>query len=119
MRISDAAWLLLLGLAGCSAGGPSAKAAGDVIDCALRGAAGFAHDCRVERREQDGARLLIVHHPDGGFRRFEVVDGGTSLSAADGAEALAIAANGEHLDVSIDGDRYRFPGTLLNDAGAR
>jgi hypothetical protein len=114
MRISDAAWLLLC-LAGCSAGAPSATAAGDVIDCAIHGAAEFAHDCAVERREEDGVSLLIVHHPDGGFRRFRLVDDGAGLAAADGAEAVAIARTGERIDASIDGDRYRLPAIMLSD----
>ena len=71
MRTSDGAWLLLLCLAGCSAGESSAKAADDAIDCAVHGAARFAHVCAVERGEGPDARLLIVRHPDGGFRRFE------------------------------------------------
>jgi len=89
----------------------------DLIDCATGSAAGFAHDCAVERTVQDGAVVLIVRHPDGGFRRFKVVDGGQSLAAADGAEALAIAANADRLDVSVDGDRYRIPKAMLTDAG--
>jgi len=116
LRISDAAWPLL-GLAGCSAGGP--PAAGDaVIDCALASAASFTHDCTVERSREDGARLLTVRHPDGGFRRFRVVDGG-SLVVADGAEAVAVARNSQGLDASIDGDRYRFPAGMLSDDSVR
>jgi hypothetical protein len=115
MRISDAAWLLLLGLAGCSAEAPAAN--GDVIDCALAGAATFTRDCTVERSEVDDAILLIVRHPDGGFRRFTLVDG--AISVADGAEAVAIARNSAGLDASIDGDRYRFPASMLGDDTAR
>ena len=117
MRISDAAWLLL-GLAGCSAGAPSAGG-GAVIDCALASAASFSHVCTFLRSSSEGAALLIVHHPDGGLRRFKLVDGGKSLAAADGAEAVAIARNSEGLDVSIDSDRYRFPATMLGDDSAR
>jgi hypothetical protein len=113
-RIFDAAWLLLA-LAGCSAGEPAAG--GEVIDCALASAASFTHACTVERSKDDGESLLIVHHPDGGFRRFREVDGG--LEAADGAQALAIARNADRIDVSIDGDRYRFPATMLSDDHAR
>ena len=81
MRV--AAGLALL-LAACSPSASDAPA-GDVIDCALGGAAGFSHDCSVERSEQNGDPVLIVHHPDGGFRRFTVLDDGESLTAADGA----------------------------------
>jgi hypothetical protein len=112
-----AAGLALL-LAGCSASGGS-KPAGDLIDCAVGGAAAFTHDCSVERAEVNGARLLIVHHPDGRFRRFQVVDGGKSLAAADGAAALAVASNGERVDVGIDNDRYRIPTAMLRDDRGR
>ena len=113
-----AAGLALL-LAACSPSESSAPTAqGDaLIDCAIGGAAQFAHDCSLERSRRDGT--LVVRHPDGGFRRFKVVDEGHSLTAADGAEALAFAKNGDRVDVSIDGDRYRFPGSLLSDDGGR
>jgi hypothetical protein len=119
LRISDTALLALL-LAACSpsaSGAPAGAPGDDLIDCATGGAAGFTHDCAVERTVQDGAPLMIVHHPDGGFRRFKVIDGGRSLVAADGAESLAIAANGDRIDVSVDSDRYRFPAAMLTDAG--
>lgn len=118
MRISDAEWLLLA-LAGCSAGGTSADIGDRLIDCALGGAAAFSHDCSVERRRQEGRDLLIVHHPDGGFRRFELVEGGDSLAAADGAAAVAVARNDGTVDASVDGDRYRFPSIMLSDESAR
>lgn len=112
-----AAGLALL-LAACSASDGS-KPAGDLIDCAVGGAAAFTHDCSVERAGENGARLLIVHHPDGRFRRFEIVDEGKSLTAADGAAALAVANNGERVDVGIDNDRYRIPAAMLRDDGDR
>jgi hypothetical protein len=115
MRTAVGLALLLAACSPSESGAPAAQ--GDaLIDCALGGAAEFAHDCSLERRP-DGT--LIVRHPDGGFRRFKVVDDGHSLTAADGAEALAFAQNGDRVDVSIDGDRYRFPGSLLSDDGGR
>ena len=118
--IRAAAGLALL-LAACSpaASGTAAGGADNLIDCAIGGAASFAHDCSVERTQQDGADLLIVHHPDGGFRRFKLLDGGKSLVAADGAEAVSIARSADRLDVSVDDDRYRFSAAMLSDAGHR
>jgi hypothetical protein len=115
MRAAAGLALLLTACAPGAAGQPS----GGTIDCAVESAAAFTRDCTVERSEQNGRRFLVVRHPDGGFRRFEVIDGGNSLAAADGAEALAIARSGDRLDVSIDGDRYRFPSSVLNDDGKR
>lgn len=109
-----AAGLALL-LVACSPKASDAPA-GDLIDCAIGGAVDFSHDCSVERSEQNGDAVLIVHQPDGGFHRFTVLDGGKSVGAADGAQALAVAGNGEGVDVSIDGDRYRFPAKMLSDA---
>jgi len=114
-----AAGLALL-LAACSPSASEAPAAGaGAIDCAIGGAADFSHDCTVENSTQAGDPVLIVHHPDGGFRRFTVLDGGKTVAAADGAQALAVASNGERVDVGVDGDRYRFPAKMLSDAARR
>jgi hypothetical protein len=112
-----AAGLALL-LAACS---PNASGAprGDLVACALGGATRFSDDCSVERSEQNGDPVLVVHHPDGGFRRFTLLDGGRSVGAADGAQALAVTGNGEWVDVAVDGDRYRFKAKMLSDAARR
>ena len=118
MRAAAGLALLLAACSPSESGAPAAQ--GDtLIDCAVGGAADFAHECSLERSRQDGAPMLIVRHPDGGLRRFKVIDEGHSLTAADGADALAFAKSGERVDVSIDGDRYRFPSSLLSDDGAR
>jgi len=109
-----AAGLALL-LAACSPNASDAPAV-DMIDCAIGGAADFSHDCSVEQSEQNGDPVLIVHEPNGGFRRFTLLDGGKSVGAADGAEPLAVAGNRERVDVSVDGDRYRFPAKMLSHA---
>jgi len=119
MRISEAVLLPLL-LVACSptaSGTPTVAQGDDLIDCAVSGASGFTHACAVERSVLDGVTMLVVRHPDGGFRRFKVLDGGKSLAAADGADAVAIAANAAGIDVSVNGDRYRFPAAMLSDAG--
>ena len=117
MRV--AAGLALL-LTACSPGASGAAAANDhLIDCAIGGAADFAHVCSVERAEQNGDPVLVVRNPAGGFRRFTVLDGGRSLGAADGAEALAVASNGQRVDVAIDDDRYRFPAEMLRNAAGQ
>jgi hypothetical protein len=114
-----AAGLALL-LAACSPSASGAPVADDTaVDCAIGGAANFSHDCSVERGVKDGEPVLVVRRPDGAFRRFTVLDGGKSLGAADGAEALAVTGNGERVDVSVGGDRYRFPAKMLSDAATR
>ncbi len=69
-----------------------------MIECALAGATEFARDCGVERSREDGALVLTVRHPDGGFRRFAVTDDGRGLVAADGAEPAAVSLNGTGRD---------------------
>lgn len=82
---------------------------GAPIECALGGAAGFASDCTMERAEQDGQRLLIVRHPDGGFRRFELGVEGRGIVTADGMEQAEVTPRDGGVEVRVGADRYRFP----------
>lgn len=100
MRISSLA--LVLALAACS---PKATELppGEQIACAVDGAAEFVLDCTAER---DGSQV-IVHHRDGGFRRFEIGDGRiTPLDGADGAQVSALPDG--IVEVKIGQDRYRL-----------
>jgi hypothetical protein len=109
MRISSAAPLLLL-LGACSA-----EASDDFIECAVGGTTAFALDCAVERSEQDGTLFLVVRHPDGAFRRFEVLADGRGLAAADGAEPARVSTMEAGIEVAVGADRYRFPATIRGD----
>ena len=88
------------------------------VACALGEAAQFTDNCAVERSTQDGKAVLVVRHPDGGFRRFVVEPDGRGVSLADGADVPKVAVSGNVLDVSVGGDRYRFPFTVKAN-GAR
>ena len=77
--------------------------------CALNGAEQFSGDCTVERSRAGEAIILVVRHPDGGFRRFTLGRDGNGLVTADGADQAGVAANGTLLDVRVGRDRYRFP----------
>jgi hypothetical protein len=116
MRISSA---LLLMLAGCSQQAPAVAEGEEHIACALAGAAGFAPDCAVERVTKDGALTLVVRHPDGGFRRFDVLKDGRGLAVSDGAEQAQVALAGDALEVTVGTDRYRFPATTKGDAAGK
>ena len=99
-------------LAGC--GRPAGDPEPDMraIDCALAGSATFGQ-CRVE---QAGA-ILVVHHPDGGFRRLRKVDDGRGVVSADGAEQAHVAWIPDgRLEVTVGSDRYRFPAKVKPDA---
>jgi len=79
------------------------------IACALAGSTEFTRACTVERVEQDGKLSLVVRHPDGGFRRFEVLTDGRGVAVADGSEQAETALVGSELEVVVGNDAYRFP----------
>jgi hypothetical protein len=81
------------------------------IACALGGAEKFTRDCSIERAQQDGKLTLVVRHPDGGFRRFEVLTDGRGVAVADGSEQAETALVGPDLEVVVGTDAYRFPAT--------
>ena len=116
IRTGAAAAALLLAACGAAGGGPAVAEAGNLIECAVAGSGSFARDCAVERHLEQGTLMLVVRHPDGGFRRFEVLADGRGLAAADGAEPAQVSLAGESLAVSIGADRYRFPATIASDA---
>jgi hypothetical protein len=110
---------LVLAVAGCSSGAAPKQAAGaEHIACALAGAQQFAPDCAVERlsKAQDGDDVVIVRHPDGGFRRFVLIDGGTRIATADGVGEVQAVLAGPDLEVTVGQDRYRFPSATKPDA---
>lgn len=101
------ALLLTVSLAACASGEDGTATGG--VECALSGAAGFADDCTMERQDVDGQRLLIVRHPDGGFRRFELGVPGRGIVTADGVEQAAIERADGMVEVRVGSDRYRLP----------
>lgn len=106
------ALLMLLALAACSESENTAAApepARERIFCSLGGAQDFTDGCTVERSEAEGKPVLVVRHPDGGFRRFELSRDNNGLVTADGADEAGVAPNGTLLDVRVGKDRYRFP----------
>lgn len=103
---------------GCSATGDGTSSdveGGELISCALDGAAAFEQVCAVERREQDGRMTLLVRHPDGAFRRFDVLGDGRGLAVADGADRAETRYGNGIAEIEIDGDRYRFPFTVKSN----
>jgi hypothetical protein len=108
-----------VGLAACSAQAPADEPAAEqenLIECAVAGAAAFARECRVQQTQTDGAPTLVVRHPDGGFRRFEILSDGTGLATADGAQPADVSLHEDGIEVAVGTDRYRFPATIAGDA---
>jgi hypothetical protein len=92
--------------------------AANMIACAIGGATSFKRDCTVEQSEVGGTKILVVRHPDGGFRRFDILTDGRGLEVAAGAEqAVTQVADGK-LDVAVGSDRYIFPATIRSHDGA-
>lgn len=111
MRAALVAAVLLL--AACEQAGEgetmTATGEGTLIDCSLNGAGGFGRDCTMERVEQDAESFVIVRHPDGAFRRFELGVPGRGLITADGAEEAEITDMGGYVEVRVGSDRYHLP----------
>lgn len=125
MRTSKGLMLLAVtaGLAGCSGSVRSDReslAGGDDsrVACALGDETEFTGQCDAERVQKGDRRELVLRHPDGGFRRFEIVTDGRGLVAADGSEeALVTPLTDGRIELSVGGDRYRLPATVRPGAG--
>lgn len=118
--------LPLLLLAACDSGadttapiGELQAEAGDVeaadgkVECALAGVESFSRDCTTDRISAAERELLIIHHPDGGFQRFEIVTDGRGLIAADGFDDTQIRLlDGDMIEVTAGDDRYRLPARI-------
>jgi hypothetical protein len=127
MRISSL-FLLALALAACKPAPDDAKPAEpreevkkedlapNQVACALGGSEVFADVCEVEQKKEEGTLYLVVRHPDGGFRRFEVLTDGHGLATADGAEVAETALDDGMLEVAVGEDHYLFPATVRSDA---
>jgi predicted small lipoprotein YifL len=115
------ALMVLATLAGCGEPAPSSSpnqagvaAEAEPVDdgkadCALAGSHDWVHECPVER----AGKMLTLRHPDGGFRRFHVLDDGRGLEAADGAEAAKLTIlDDKRIEVVAGGDRYRLPAQI-------
>ena len=117
LRISSAA--VLLALAACSAKpAAEANASAERISCALGDAKTFTSACEVVRTSQDGKNSLIIRHPDGSFRRFEVLADGQSLATADGADTVEVTPNGKDTEITVADDHYLFPAPAPSDSAS-
>ncbi|WP_232730053.1 hypothetical protein [Novosphingobium kunmingense] len=90
---------------------------GEPITCALAGASEFTPDCRAERVMIGGRSGVVVHHPDGGFRRLAIAAGGQSIEPLDGADEARSALKGDRYEVIVGTDRYVIP--VAGNAAAR
>lgn len=105
LRISSAAFSLVL-LTACGAESPPPE--GEKVACAIGTDADFAEVCTLETVA--GTPQIIIHHPDGGFRRLNYDPAAGTLAPFDGAEPLVMEQGEGVLQVAIGPDRYRIPG---------
>jgi hypothetical protein len=88
------------------------------IECALAGKPDFDRNCTTERVSGPEGQLLVIRHPDGGFRRFAILTDGRGLAPADGFDAdfkIKVLPNGMIEVRSVD-DIYRLPATIKGAA---
>jgi hypothetical protein len=115
------ALLALAVLAGCRREPPDpvarAAAGAPRVPCALGGTPEFHDACTVERVAAADGLILLLRHPDGGFRRLRIATDGRGVVAADGADEAAVSVIGAgEIEVAVGGDRYRLPATVSNGA---
>jgi hypothetical protein len=120
---------LMLLVAACSSGdadadlkaaeGEAAKEAAldGKIECALAGSASFDRNCTTERVSGNDGQLLVVRHPDGGFRRFAILTDGRGLAPADGVDPdfKLKVLDGGMIEVQSADDIYRLPAAIKGD----
>ncbi|MGD9809734.1 MAG: hypothetical protein AB7U35_00180 [Sphingobium sp.] len=107
MRISDPLALAagMVMLSACS-GAADPKLPGRPVDCRVGGMPDFARDCTME---EDGFDGFILHHPDGGFRRFRLSRGDMSTATTDGAEKVVLTRDQDGAwRITVGGDVYRL-----------
>ncbi len=113
--------LLLAILGGCErkAEDPviAAAARAATVPCALSGSTTFADECGVERLVAGDGLTLVMHHPDGGFRKLLVATDGRGVVTADGAQdATVTVIDPATIEVVVGDDRYRLPATIKGQA---
>jgi len=102
--------LVLTGLSACGgAAQPLANADAEELVCAIGPGSEFRPDCRAERVAFEGEEQIVVRHPDGSFRRLAILPDGAGVEAADGADVAVQEFSEGTLEVTVAGDRYRFP----------
>ncbi|MFM7027692.1 MAG: hypothetical protein ACKOXK_03315 [Chakrabartia sp.] len=105
------AGLIIFMVAGCdkAPAGDAIPPGAPRIACAVSGAP-MAKLCGLERQATPAGPVLVLRHPDGGFRRLQIVTDGRGVIAADGAQPAKVRLRGaDEIEVQIEGDIYRLP----------
>jgi hypothetical protein len=132
MPISRFAWPLLLALGLAACGGNEAEdlknaeneadeaaALDGKIECALAGSSAFERRCTTEQIAGSEGKILVIRHPDGGFRRFDILTDGRGLAPADGFDETRINLLSDGMiEVSSGDDKYRLPAQIKGSEAA-
>ena len=106
---------LLTALTACG-GNVSEAPEGEKVACAIGPGAEFSDVCTLELVAADE---FVIHHPNGGFRRFVYADTGI-VAASDGVDAIAnevIDGEAGMWEFKVGSDRYRLDRRLRALAG--
>jgi hypothetical protein len=80
------------------------------IACALAAATQFSTTCGLTEVAEASGMTVILHHPDGGFRRLRVMGDAPDVIAEDGAfPAISTTRADGGIEVRIENDRYILP----------
>ncbi|MEO9462884.1 MAG: hypothetical protein ABJ242_09125 [Marinomonas sp.] len=107
MRLLAAASAAIL-LSACT-GEVSPEPEGETITCAIGVGAEMGPDCTGEQVAGSDGQFFVIHHPDGSFRRFEMLADDAGIGLADGAGVLSQEMSGDQLLLSVDDARYLLP----------
>lgn len=90
------------------------------VECALAGSSAFERTCTTEQIAGAEGTILVIRHPDGGFRRFDILTDGRGLAPADGFDETRISLLSDGMiEVSSGDDKYRLPAQIKGaDASA-
>ncbi len=89
------------------------------IECALAGSTAFERTCTTEQIDGSEGKILVIRHPDGGFRRFDILTDGRGLAPADGFDETKINLLSDGMiEVSSGDDKYRLPAQIKGSEAA-
>lgn len=88
-------------------------AAEGLVECAVSESARFSRNCATEMVSGPDGSILVIRHPDGGFRRFAMLKDGRGLAAADGFDDTRVTVIGDGMiELTSGADRYRLPANV-------
>ncbi|MEM1050731.1 MAG: hypothetical protein AAGI28_01415 [Pseudomonadota bacterium] len=84
---------------------------GDTLGCAIGAGAEFDAVCTLEWTGEAWGSEFLIHHPDGGFRRFSLNEDASAVVLKDGAEPIEMTSPSPpgFWQFSVAEDRYLMP----------